>query len=125
LAWSCLAPIVQRVAGHNNLSYSKETSVESVCDVCQRAKSHQLPFPKSLSVSQAPLELVSSNVWRPAPSSIRRFCYYVSFIHDYSKFTWVDLLKHKSNAFHKFHDFQQLVERLFSKKIFVIQTDWG
>jgi hypothetical protein len=31
----------------------------------------------------------------------------------------------KSDVFHKFCDVQHLVERLFSKKIIAMQTDWG
>jgi hypothetical protein len=99
------SPVVQRVLSENNLSFSKEKLDESVCDACQKAKSHQLPFPKSVSVSKAPLELIFSDVWGPAPSSIGRFKYYVSFIDDYSKFTWLYLLKNKSDVFSKFRDF--------------------
>jgi hypothetical protein len=49
----------------------------------------------------------------------------VSFIDDFSKFTWIYLLKYKSEVFQKFHEFQKLVERLFDKKIIVVQSDWG
>jgi hypothetical protein len=63
------------------------------------------------------------DVWGPAPSSVGRFKYYVSFIDDHSKFTWLYLLKNRSDVFQKFYDFQQLVERLFNKKILAIQTD--
>jgi hypothetical protein len=117
--------IVQRVLSQNNLSFAKETTVEYVCDACQRAKSHQLPFSNSSSVSQAPLELVFSDVWEPTPSSVGRFKYYVSFIDGYSKFTWLYPLKNRSDVFQKFHDFQQLVERFFYKKIIAIQINWG
>jgi hypothetical protein len=123
--WHASPPIVQRVVSQNNLSLVKEPSHESVCDACQRAKSHQLPFPKSSSVSPAPLELVLSDVWGPAIPSIGKFKYYVSFIDDYSKFVWVYLLKSKSDVFRKFHDFQTTVEQQFDKKILAIQTDWG
>jgi hypothetical protein len=68
---------------------------------------------------------VFSDVWGPAPSSVERFKYYVSFIDDQSKFTWLYLLKNKSDVFQKIHDFQQLVEHLFNKKILAIQIDWG
>jgi hypothetical protein len=91
-----------------------------VCDGCQRAKSHQLPFPKSLSVTQVPLEFIFSDVWGPAPISVGKFKYYISFIDDYSKFVWIYLLKNKSDVFRKFHDFQQLVEHQFDKKILSI-----
>jgi hypothetical protein len=53
------------------------------------------------------------------------FKYYLSFIDDYSKFTWIYLLKKKSDVFPKFRDFQSHVERLFDKKIIDMQTDWG
>ena len=88
-------------------------------------KSHQLPYPKSTSISSAPLQLVFSDVWGPAPDSVGRNKYYVSFIDDYSKFTWIYLLKYKSEVFQKFHDFQQLVERQFNRKIIAVQIDWG
>jgi hypothetical protein len=58
-----------------------------------------------------------------APESVGRYRYYVSFIDDYSKFTWIYLLKHKSEVFEKFRDFQTLVERFFDKKILAVQTD--
>jgi transposase InsO family protein len=72
-----------------------------------------------------PLELVFSDVWGPACESVGRNKYYVSFIDDFSKFTWIYLLKHKSDVFQKFKEFQTLVEWLFDKKILAIQTDWG
>jgi histone deacetylase 1/2 len=71
------------------------------------------------------LELVYSGVWGPAPSSVGGKKYYVSFIDDYSKFTWIYLLKYKSEVFHKFTEFQSLVERIFDRKIIAMQTDWG
>jgi histone deacetylase 1/2 len=64
-------------------------------------------------------------VWGPAPSSVGRFTYYVSFIDDFSKFSWIYLLKKKSDVFQIFQNFQKLVERQFDKKILVVQSDWG
>ena len=84
--------IVDRVIRDNNLSFSRESS-PAVCDACQQAKSHQLPYPKSTSVSSYPLELIFSDVWGPAPQSVGRYQYYVSFIDDFSKFTWIYLLR--------------------------------
>jgi len=66
---------------------------------------HQLPYPKSTSVSTSPLELVFSDVWGPAPTSVGRYQYYVSFIDDYSKFTWIYLLRHKLDVFQCFCEF--------------------
>jgi hypothetical protein len=55
--------VIHRVLDDNKLAFSKELVLAVVCDACQCAKSHQLPFPKSHSVSKAPLELVFFDVW--------------------------------------------------------------
>ena len=119
------APIISKVISMNNLPCLGESDKESVCDACQKAKSHQLPYPKSHSVSSQPLQLIFSDVWGPSPFCVGRNKYYVSFIDDYSKFVWLYPLKHKSDVFQKFHEFQNLVERLFNRKIISMQTDWG
>jgi histone deacetylase 1/2 len=118
-------PIVERVVKDNNLPCVSEESSSSVCDSCLKAKSHQLPYPISTSVSQAPLDLIFSDVWGPTPTSIGRHTYYVSFIDDYSKYTWIYLIKKKSDVFQVFYDFQNLVERKFNRKIISVQSDWG
>jgi hypothetical protein len=113
-------PIVHRVIRENKLPCAREDSSELVCDACQQAKSHQLPYPKSSSVSQFPLDLIFSDVWGPAPDSFGRNKYYVSFIDDHSKFVWIYLLRYKSEVFEKFHEFQQLVKRHFNRKIVAV-----
>jgi histone deacetylase 1/2 len=96
-----------------------------VCDACQKGKNHQLPYPRSSSISSHPFELVFSNVWGPAPTSVGQKNYYVSFIDDYSKFTWIYMLRFKSEVFQCFRDFQNMVEHQFDKKILAVQSDWG
>jgi hypothetical protein len=40
-------------------------------------------------------------------------------------FSWIDLLRHKSEVFKFFKEFQALVERMFDHKTITMQTDWG
>jgi histone deacetylase 1/2 len=96
-----------------------------VCDACQQGKSHQLPFSLSTRVTTAPLEIIYSDVWGPAQVSTSGHQFYVSFIDAYSRFTWLYLLKHKSDVFKVFLQFQQHVERLLGRKIIHVQSDWG
>ena len=81
--------IVHQVLSRNKISFVPESNKEQVCDACQKGKSHQLPYPVSTSVSSSPLELIFSDVWGPAFTSVGRNNYYVSFIDDFSKFTWI------------------------------------
>jgi isochorismate hydrolase len=83
-----------------------------------------LSYPISSSRSSAPLELVFSDVWGPVLNSAGNKTYYVSFIDDFSKFTWIYLLKFKYEVFQRFQEFQKMVERIFDKKIITVQTDW-
>jgi histone deacetylase 1/2 len=78
--------VVQQVLRQNKIAYTPE-STPYVCDSCQLAKSHQLPYPTSSSRSTVPLEQIFSDVWGPAPLSAGKHSYYVSFIDDFSKFT--------------------------------------
>ena len=117
--------IVHQIVSKNNIPCDSEPNKYSICDACQQGKSHQLPYPISTSVSTVPLQLVFSDVWGPAAESVGRKQYYVSFVDDFSKFTWIYLLKHKSEVFQVFYDFQKLVERQFDRKIIAMQTDWG
>ena len=116
-------PVVQQVLNRHKLPFVKSSNKNNICDACQMGKSHQLLYPRSTSVSTSPLDLVISDVWGPAPSSIEHNSYYVSFIDEYSKFTWIYFLRHKSEVFQCFHDFQHLAERQFSHKILAMQTD--
>jgi histone deacetylase 1/2 len=115
--------VVQQIIRKHKLSHTLEIN-PYVCDSSQLAKSHQLPYPVSTSVSTTPLELVFSDVWGRAPISVGKHEYYVSFIDDFSKFTWIYLLKKRSDVYQVFQNFQQLVEHKFAKKIVTMQTDW-
>jgi hypothetical protein len=116
-------PIVRKVIRSNNLPCVSESNNESVYDACQKAKSHQLLYGNSPSRSSVPPKLVFSDVWGPAPTSVGGKKYYVSFIDDFSKFTWIYLLKFKLGVFQNFQEFQSPVERLFDRKIITMQTD--
>jgi hypothetical protein len=91
-----------------------------MCDACACAKDHQLPYPLSSSCSSAPLELVFSDIWSPGIDSFGRKKYYVSFIDDYSKLTWIYLLHHKSEVSKYFLEFQKLVEHMLDHNIIVV-----
>jgi histone deacetylase 1/2 len=114
---------------HHILSRHELPSVSNkstlVCDACQQGKSHQLPFPVSQHVPTAPLELIYSDVWGPARISVSGHKYYVSFVDAYSRFTWLYLIKRKSDVFNVFIQFQNHVERLLNHKIVHVQSDWG
>jgi hypothetical protein len=62
------------------------------------AKSHQLPFHDSNNHPSSPLQLVHTNVRGPAIRSSSGYSYYVSFIEEFSRFSWIYVIKHKSDV---------------------------
>ena len=51
--------------------------------------------------------------------------YYVSFIDDYSRKTWIYFLKTKNEVFSRFQEFKALVENQTGKKIKALRSDNG
>ncbi|KAF7842167.1 Retrovirus-related Pol polyprotein from transposon TNT 1-94 [Senna tora] len=71
-------------------------------------------------------ELVYSDLWGPAPvTSSRKYRYYISFIDAFSKYTWVYLLKAKSDAFEAFQLFKSQAELQLNTKLLAFQSDYG
>ena len=98
----------------------------SLCSTCQLAKSHRLPYSPNTTRSHVILGLIHCDIWGPAPvKSNLGFSYYVLFIDDYSRFTWLYPMKLKSDFFDIFLQFQKLVENQYSTKIKIFQSDGG
>ena len=57
--------------------------------------------------------------------SFSGYSYYVTFIDDYSRKTWIYFLKAKSEVFERFREFRTLVENQTGKKIRVLRMDNG
>ena len=85
---------------------------------------HKLSFPQHVMSSTSPLQLVHSDVWGPTPiTSTFGYKYYVIFVYDYTRFTWLFLLKHKSEVFTVFLHFKAFVENQFESIIKILRTD--
>ena len=96
-----------------------------VCEVCEKAKhkrhSHSL---ENIERRKNPFERVHCDVWDPAHlTDIHGFRWFLIFVDDFSKFTWINLLRYKSEVNLQVKQFTQMVERQFDKRIKRIRTD--
>jgi hypothetical protein len=55
--------------------------------------------------------------------SLGKSMYYVSFIDDFSRKTWIYFLRKKYEVFDRFKEFKALVENQTEKRIKVLRTD--
>ena len=58
-------------------------------------------------------------------SSLSGYVYYVSFIDDFSRKTWIYFMKKKDEVFSKFKEFKAFIENHTEKKIKIFQSDNG
>jgi hypothetical protein len=114
--------IVLRVIGDNNLSCSVKAPTTSVPAFVARHINY--PTLHRAVVLLHPW-ILFSDVWGPTLDSFGSKQYYVTLIDDFSKFTWIYHLPHRSEVFKYFQEFQCLVERMFNRKIIVVQSNWG
>lgn len=96
------------------------------CNACQFGKSHMQHFPSLETTTTQALELLHADLWGPAPLLFSQgYQYYISFLDDYTKFTWIFPLIAKSQALQIFTDFKHMVENKFNTKIKCLQIDYG
>jgi hypothetical protein len=70
------------------------------------------------------LELMHTNVWGPAQvSSLGGSCYYVTFIDDTTRKTWVYCIRQKSDVFDAFKKWKALVENETGKRLKCLRSD--
>jgi transposase InsO family protein len=98
-------------------------------DFCEHfiyVKQNRVRFSSGATREKGILDLIHSYVFGPVPvPSLSKSVYYVSFIYDFSRNTWIYFLRKKFEVFDKFKEFKALVENHTEKKIKVLRTDNG
>lgn len=102
------------------------TNHHDVCRVYALGNYTKTPFPSSDNRAIGILDLVHSDVYGLVSHVSLTGCeYYVTFIDNHSKKTWIFFLKTKDKVFKRFQEFKSLVENQTWKKIKVLRLDNG
>ncbi|GKA13909.1 retrovirus-related pol polyprotein from transposon TNT 1-94 [Tanacetum coccineum] len=98
-----------------------------VCEGCLLGKHARSSFPKeATSRAKEPLQLIHTDLCGPiTPPSHGKNLYFMLFIDDYSRKTWVYFLNEKSQAFEAFKKFKAMVEKEKGLKIKSMRSDRG
>jgi hypothetical protein len=93
---------------------------------CVYGKKNRVRFPSGVMRAEGILQLVHNDVFGSVSvPSLGKFVYYVSFIDDFSRNTWIYFLRKKYEVFDRFKYFKALVENKTEKRIKVLRTDNG
>ena len=101
---------------------------EGICKGCALGKNIKSSFPSSESKTKEILEMVHSDLCGPmSVPSIGGYLYYIIFVDDFSRKTWIYFLKKKKSidVLNKFKDFKALTENLTSKRIKILRMGNG
>ena len=93
-------------------SILKNVPPNGVCRGCMLEKHHQEPFDSRKAChAQERLELVHNDLCCMNKPSLVCVKYILTFIDDFSQFTWVYFLNNESQVFENFKEFRELVEK--------------
>ena len=96
------------------------------CSTCKLGKSKSLSFPSHGSHAEHCFDLIHSDVCGISPViSHVNYKYFVTFIDNYTRYTWIYFLRAKSEVLSVFQQFTAYVETQFSFGIKILQSDSG
>ena len=96
------------------------------CESCIMGKLPKSPFSGIGEQAKGILELIHSDVCGPMPVQARSVSFYfITFTDDFSRFGWVYLMRYKSEAFEKFRELKNEVEKQSGKSIKTLRSDRG
>ena len=96
------------------------------CEPCLMGKMTKTPFSGTMERATDLLEIIHTDVCGPMSAEARGVCrYFLTFTDDLRSYGYIYLMKHKSETFEKFKEFQSEVENHPHKKIKFLQFDRG
>jgi len=99
-----------------------------VCDACMEGKQHRQQSHKPATRATQPLELIHSDLCGPIdPTSFGGAMYFILFIDDCTRYTYIYPLKRKtsSSVLEKFQEYKAEVEKQLDRNIKRLRTDGG
>ena len=93
---------------------------------CLMGKMTKTPFSGTMERASDLLEIIHTNVCGPMSVDARGgYHYFLTFTDDLSRYGYIYLMKHKSETFEKFKEFQSEVKNHRNKKIKFLRSDRG
>ena len=96
------------------------------CLICPLAKQTRLPFPSSSITTESSFDLIHIDIWGGYKvASISGAKYFLTIVDDYTRCTWIYLMKYKSDAGNLLVNFVNMAENQFNSKVKIIRSDNG
>ena len=94
------------------------------CNVCPLAKQRCLPYISLNKRCSSTFDLLHLDIWGPfSVGSVEGYKFFLTIVDDYSRVTWVYMLKNKSEVQKYIPDFFAFVKKQFGKEVKAIRSD--
>lgn len=95
-----------------------------ICQVCPAARQTRLPFSHSSIKTSRIFQLIHVNLWGPYKLTTHTGCkMFVTIVDDYSRHTWVFMIKHKSDVIQILQDFFTYTHTHFQCLVECVRSD--
>ena len=96
------------------------------CVDCIKGKLPAKVRNKEASRSVDVLELIHTDICGPiSPAAMGGYRYFITFVDDFSRFGWIELIQEKTNSLDAFKSFKSVIELKTSKRIKCVRSDRG
>ena len=119
--------------GHLSFSYLKRLFPSSFnycnisnfkCESCVMEKGHHVTFPINNNRVDAPFSIIYSDVWEPALLPTHNgMRWFVTFVDDCTRMTWLYLLKRKNYVCNVFQVFHKMITTQFNTPIKIVRSN--
>ena len=110
--------IVKRLPHFGHLNF------DHICEACQIGKQSRLPFPRREQVKSLLLDLVHTDVWEPCDHTYHgNASYFLIFVNNFSRYTWVYFLHYKIHVFDTFKEFRTMAKMQICTCLKCLQLD--
>lgn len=99
-------------------------SYDKICITCPMARFTKLHFPVSESHDLQSFDLIHLDIWGPYKECTREnFRYFLTLVDDHTRYTWIYLLKLKSESLQTLQKFMFYVKNQFKSSIKILRSD--
>ena len=102
----------------------KRAEIPSFCTICPASRQHRLPFKDSYIMTYRTFDLLHMDVWGPYSHKTHTGCtYFLTIIDDFIRFTWLYLLKQKSDCYDMIQHLFAVIQNQFHKCVKAVRSD--
>ena len=108
-----------------NSCFSNSVACDTICQICPKARQPRISFPKSSSSrTSKPFALLHVDVWGPYQAKTHDvYNMFLTVVDDFTRHTWVFLMKQKSDSTNILSMLLALIETQFNTHVLCIRTD--